>query len=115
MPTDPKQLEAFLNKLATDDEFRRNAEANPEVAYEAHGLKYAAPEDGENAIPPKEHAQEVVDTLNTPGDDQDPKIFSDKIFADKIFADQIFHDQIFHDQIFADKIFADQIFKHDGS
>lgn len=110
MPTDPKQLETFLNKLATDDAFRLHAEQNPQLAYEAHGLKYAAPEDGESAIPLKEHAQEVVDTLNTPGDDQDPKIFNDKIFNDKIFADEIFHDKIF-----ADKIFADKIFKHDGS
>lgn len=115
MPTDPKQLETFLNKLATDDAFRHHAAQNPELAYEAHGLKYAAPEDDETPIPPKEHAQEVVDTLNAPGDDQDPKIFNDQIFADKIFADQIFHDKIFADKIFADKIFADQIFKHDGS
>lgn len=115
MPTDPKQLETFLNKLATDDAFRLHAEQNPQLAYEAHGLKYAAPEDGESAIPPKEHAQEVVDTLNTPAEDQDPKIFNDKIFADKIFADKIFADQIYHDKIFADKIFADQIYKHDGS
>lgn len=114
MPTDPKQLEVFLNKLATDDEFRHNAEQNPELAYQAHGLTYTAPE-GETKIPPKEHAQEVVDTLNTPAEDQDPKIFNDKIFADKIFADKIFADQIYHDKIFADKIFADQIYKHDGS
>ena len=116
MPTDPKQLESFLNKLATDDEFRHNASQNPEVAYAAHGLKYAEPEDEDaDPIPPKEKVQKVVDKLNEPGDEQDPKIFSDKIFADIIFADQIFHDQIFHDKIFADKIFADQIYKHDGS
>lgn len=115
MPTDPKQLESFLHKLANDDDFRRDAEANPKAAYAAHGLKYSPPDDGAHPIPPKEHAREVVDTLNTPGDEQDPKIFNDKIFADKIFADQIFNDKIFADKIFADKIFTDKIFKHDGS
>lgn len=114
MPTDPKKLESFINKLATDDDFRASAESDPHSAYAAHGLKYTAPEGG-GKIPSKADAKEVVDTLNTPGDESDPKIFSDIIFADKIFADQIFHDQIFHDKIFADKIFADQIFKHDGS
>lgn len=113
MPTDPKKLEEFLNKLAGDDEFRKKAEQDPHAAYAAHGLQYKAPESG--SIPPKEHAQEVVDHLNTPGDDQDPRIFNDKIFADKIFADKIFADRIFNDKIFADKIFADRIFKDDAS
>lgn len=103
MPIDPKQLESFLNKLASDDDFRASAEADPKTAYAAHGLTYAAPEGG--SIPSKEDAQRVVDTLNTPGDDTDPKIFSDQIFKDKIFADQIFKDIIFADIIFADKIF----------
>lgn len=110
MPTDPKQLEAFLNRLATDDEFRLNAHNNPELAYAAHSLNYKAPEEGESSLPPKEHVQEVIDTLNTPGDDQDPKIFNDEIFSDKIFADKIFADEIF-----SDKIFADKIFKQDAS
>ena len=103
MATDPKQLESFLNKLASDDDFRASAEADPHGAYSAHGLTYAAPDSG--SIPSKEDAQHVIDTLNSPADDSDPKIFSDQIFKDKIFADQIFKDQIFHDKIFADKIF----------
>lgn len=103
MPTDPKQLESFLTKLASDDDFRATAEADPHGTYSAHGLTYSESDSG--TIPSKEDAQHVVDTLNTPADESDPKIFSDQIFKDKIFADKIFADQIFQDKIFADKIF----------
>lgn len=111
MPTDPKKLESLLNKLATDDDFRKSAASDPHSAYAAHGIKYTAPKGKEGSIPSKKRAQAVVNTLNTPSDKQDPKIFNDKIFADEIFADKIFADEIFADKIFADKIFADEIFK----
>lgn len=101
MPTDPKKLESFLNKLASDDEFRASAEADPHAVYSAHSLNYS----GTGSIPPKEHVQEVIDTLNTPADQHDDRIFNDRIFNDKIFADRIFNDKIFADKIFADKIF----------
>lgn len=101
MPTDPKKLESFLNKLASDDEFRSSVEADPQAAYSAHSLTY----NGNGSIPAKEHVQDVIDTLNKPADENDDRIFNDRIFNDKIFADRIFHDKIFADKIFADKIF----------
>lgn len=89
MAIDPRKVESFLEKLATDDGFRAQAEKNPAKAYKDHGLTYNVPTGGK-ALPSKAKIAAVVKEF------KDRSSGSNHVYADKVGADLVFANTVYH-------------------
>ncbi len=75
MPNDPKAVSDFLNKLATDDEFRQSVENDPVKIYAEYGFALDPAEiSGEIKLPSKEEITRNLELYRQRGEDIHPML-----------------------------------------
>jgi len=64
----PEDADRFLDRLASDDEFRSSVEQNPHGVLGAHGIEVATSKMPDPVkLPSKDHVRSVIDTANASG------------------------------------------------